>query len=104
MNPTASSDISPLSLHDALPISQELELHLHAVLTLEVDRVEMEHEGRLVVAVDDVTPARGGDRLPLPVELDVGDRKSTRLNSSHGYISYAVLCLNKKSNLILAAS
>src|SRR2546429_3553645 len=32
---------------------------------------------------------RGG-RLPLP------DRKSTRLNSSHGYISYAVFCLKKK--------
>src|SRR2546429_3191099 len=27
------------------------------------------------------------------------DRKSTRLNSSHGYISYAVFCLNKKKNL-----
>src|SRR2546429_3590145 len=27
---------------------------------------------------------------------DVGDRKSTRLNSSHGYISYAVFCLKKK--------
>src|SRR3989449_1546352 len=26
----------------------------------------------------------------------VGDRKSTRLNSSHGYISYAVFCLKKK--------
>src|SRR2546429_6567231 len=26
-----------------------------------------------------------------------GDRKSTRLNSSHGYISYAVFCLNKKT-------
>src|SRR2546429_7072765 len=30
----------------------------------------------------------------LPVE---GDRKSTRLNSSHGYISYAVFCLKKKN-------
>src|SRR5687768_17676024 len=30
---------------------------------------------------------------PVPVELD---RKSTRLNSSHGYISYAVFCLKKK--------
>src|SRR2546422_5771151 len=30
-----------------------------------------------------------------------GDRKSTRLNSSHGYISYAVFCLKKKSNLQL---
>src|SRR5687768_17923345 len=28
------------------------------------------------------------------------DRKSTRLNSSHGYISYAVFCLKKKKNLI----
>src|SRR2546422_3052603 len=28
----------------------------------------------------------------------VGDRKSTRLNSSHGYISYAVFCLKKKTN------
>src|SRR5687768_17988351 len=28
--------------------------------------------------------------------LEVGDRKSTRLNSSHGYISYAVFCLKKK--------
>src|SRR2546422_1337335 len=30
--------------------------------------------------------------------VDRGDRKSTRLNSSHGYISYAVFCLKKKKN------
>src|SRR2546422_1547690 len=30
----------------------------------------------------------------------IGDRKSTRLNSSHGYISYAVFCLKKKKNTI----
>src|SRR2546422_2081866 len=30
--------------------------------------------------------------------LCVADRKSTRLNSSHGYISYAVFCLKKKNN------
>src|SRR5687768_18221503 len=30
--------------------------------------------------------------------LGVGDRKSTRLNSSHGYISYAVFCLKKKKH------
>src|SRR2546422_8229955 len=29
-------------------------------------------------------------------EANLGDRKSTRLNSSHGYISYAVFCLKKK--------
>src|SRR5205809_3369308 len=33
-------------------------------------------------------------RVPLASRL--GDRKSTRLNSSHGYISYAVFCLKKK--------
>src|SRR2546422_8519055 len=33
----------------------------------------------------------------------VGDRKSTRLNSSHGYISYAVFCLKKKKSVITAA-
>src|SRR2546422_7373488 len=32
-----------------------------------------------------------------------GDRKSTRLNSSHGYISYAVFCLKKKKNTTNAA-
>src|SRR5687768_17960193 len=31
-----------------------------------------------------------------PSETEVADRKSTRLNSSHGYISYAVFCLKKK--------
>src|SRR5256884_1268732 len=43
-------------------------------------------------------------RLPLAVKVEGGtvratmvDRKSTRLNSSHGYISYAVFCLKKKS-------
>src|SRR2546422_6574203 len=32
----------------------------------------------------------------------IRDRKSTRLNSSHGYISYAVFCLKKKKNMIVA--
>src|SRR2546422_8223987 len=38
--------------------------------------------------------ARGIDRK----KLRSSDRKSTRLNSSHGYISYAVFCLKKKKN------
>src|SRR2546422_4522749 len=38
-----------------------------------------------------------GKRCSVELELVVGrDRKSTRLNSSHGYISYAVFCLKKK--------
>src|ERR1041385_9414765 len=48
----------------------------------------------------------GDHRIPTPRARFVGavrdiyarlDRKSTRLNSSHGYISYAVFCLKKKS-------
>src|SRR2546429_2707268 len=39
---------------------------------------------------------RGGDFSALPNTLTDPDRKSTRLNSSHGYISYAVFCLKKK--------
>src|SRR3989449_5511457 len=34
----------------------------------------------------------------IALHLSEGDRKSTRLNSSHGYISYAVFCLKKKTN------
>src|SRR3989449_4291994 len=34
---------------------------------------------------------------PSPRQADLIDRKSTRLNSSHGYISYAVFCLKKKN-------
>src|SRR2546422_7658165 len=43
----------------------------------------------------------GWDCHGLPIEHQVDkelDRKSTRLNSSHGYISYAVFCLKKKNN------
>src|SRR5438128_8513067 len=36
------------------------------------------------------------ERRAVAVHLQVGDRKSTRLNSSHGSISYAVFCLKKK--------
>src|SRR2546422_6415297 len=35
------------------------------------------------------------------VSATLSDRKSTRLNSSHGYISYAVFCLKKKNNTAL---
>src|SRR2546426_2507012 len=40
--------------------------------------------------------ARPGQQEPRPPELRVRDRKSTRLNSSHLVISYAVFCLKKK--------
>src|SRR2546422_3839736 len=50
---------------------------------------------------------KGGDESVSRMVIDIGgsaelandtDRKSTRLNSSHGYISYAVFCLKKKKN------
>src|SRR2546429_8236685 len=74
-NDTATTEIYTLSLHDALPISKH--------------------------------PRRGYARpralsLGDPVRarlLDPRDRKSTRLNSSHGYISYAVFCLKKKKTV-----
>src|SRR5687768_18166701 len=56
---------------------------------------------RLVPAAAPPGPTEGA-LLPLVEDLvdggddEEGDRKSTRLNSSHGYISYAVFCLKKK--------
>src|SRR2546422_4118242 len=48
------------------------------------------------------TPSVPPPSPPAPKEL--ADRKSTRLNSSHGYISYAVFCLKKKKNNILSSN
>src|SRR3989449_8253467 len=41
-----------------------------------------------------------GALTPSSGSIRFGDRKSTRLNSSHGYISYAVFCLKKKKKYI----
>src|SRR2546422_4485259 len=54
----------------------------------------------VVDVVGDHADAHGRGRDRLPGE----DRKSTRLNSSHGYISYAVFCLKKKKNPTALAS
>src|SRR2546422_6212638 len=74
-NDTATTEIYTLSLHDALPILFVEDARPQRAVT---DRGERE-------------PRHAGDR-----ERSLGDRKSTRLNSSHGYISYAVFCLKKK--------
>src|SRR3712207_8751622 len=98
-NDTATTEIYTLSLHDALPISQG----------------QNEVAGRDVDRLSDA-PGLPGDRHlthrhlmligPLAKRLerliDVAariDRKSTRLNSSHANISYAVFCLKKKNNI-----
>src|SRR2546422_11645166 len=76
-NDTATTEIYTLSLHDALPIFQQgAKPALSAADVLE----------ELGIPVPD-SPGHVGRRQ---------DRKSTRLNSSHGYISYAVFCLKKK--------
>src|SRR5687768_18249183 len=63
---------------------------------LRIDRLELPHR-RDGLERGLLGPRRhlGHDRAVL---LQTQDRKSTRLNSSHGYISYAVFCLKKKNN------
>src|SRR2546430_13738342 len=86
-NDTATTEIYTLSLHDALPISA-----LPRVLQRPA-HVQGGRAPRPRVAVGDDAPALGA-RDP---HRDRGDRKSTRLNSSHSQISYAVFCLKKKN-------
>src|SRR2546422_1409863 len=57
--------------------------------------------GALVLSRPTIRPTRRElALLVLAGVLWFGDRKSTRLNSSHGYISYAVFCLKKKKNTV----
>src|SRR5688572_31536844 len=50
------------------------------------------------VVAEVVTVPAGAESADLKGKLVLGDRKSTRLNSSHSQISYAVFCLKKKKN------
>src|SRR3712207_9111072 len=77
-NDTATTEIYTLSLHDALPISEE---HGGAGQPYEVYLQVLEELSRAWLAVG--------------LGVSVQDRKSTRLNSSHANISYAVFCLKK---------
>src|SRR2546426_12575084 len=84
-NDTATTEIYTLSLHDALPISV---LFLAAVALLgQLPEVLLWR----LVADRDVDLALSKHKVG-----DLVDRKSTRLNSSHLVISYAVFCLKKK--------
>src|SRR2546427_6169819 len=85
-NDTATTEIYTLSLHDALPISQRDE----AVGEAERAAAEYERAQRGEALMRE--PSRPEARRP---DLD---RKSTRLNSSHSQISYAVFCLKKKNS------
>src|SRR5438034_11138649 len=77
-NDSATTDIYTLSLHDALPIWSGVDGERRAPLDVtDLDTVARDRDP--------------GNRLNFG-----GDRKSTRLNSSHTVISYAVFCLKKK--------
>src|SRR5207244_11233219 len=74
----APPDLSTLSLHDALPIYNPAKTSASA----EPRRIR-----------------RRKNIAPSPASVTIArDRKSTRLNSSHQIISYAVFCLKKKNN------
>src|SRR5437763_3127572 len=83
---TAPTEISTLSLHDALPIFVPLDelVRRNFQRPLRGVFIQQEHEGSLLE-----TNSRDSSGNIL-------DRKSTRLNSSHRCISYAVFCLKKK--------
>src|SRR5256885_16666217 len=88
-NDTATTEIYTLSLHDALPICGRT-----------ASRSERPPPGCRRRA-----PRRsaGPERL-RSLDGDCPDRKSTRLNSSHLVISYAVFCLKKKKKQIVNAT
>src|SRR5206468_5655067 len=76
-----------------MTISSELELRPFVLLRL--------GERRFAVAADDTAELVSPSRVfsfPHRTPGIEGDRKSTRLNSSHDQISYAVFCLKKKTN------
>src|SRR5688572_31620602 len=92
-NDPATTEIYTLSLHDALPI----------LFPRGLSRSSCDHRARS--RVDGVAVRyRSNSGLPAGPRVDlqrsrqaiVQDRKSTRLNSSHSQISYAVFCLKKK--------
>src|SRR5207253_5430719 len=90
--PTHSSLAFSLSLHDALPISDVL----HSILEAAVADTVGQAHAPFVVA-DEPGEARQPLAEPPVARLLPLDRKSTRLNSSHVAISYAVFCLKKKN-------
>src|SRR5256885_3497249 len=86
-NDTATTEIYTLSLHDALPISR---VSVRAPVEGDRARRGLSRVARQSPALE---PRRGAAAV---------DRKSTRLNSSHLVISYAVFCLKKKKIKVLA--
>src|SRR3712207_6888930 len=102
-NDTATTEIYTLSLHDALPIWRDVRRDqlvrgdpMGDLRAIDPRAVELlDHRAQRLHAVGHPVPL---DRQAVvgPVDEPV-DRKSTRLNSSHANISYAVFCLKKKT-------
>src|SRR5690349_23187251 len=96
-NDPATTLIYTLSLHDALPISVVAHARQHGGGILRAPATAREQ-------VEHFAPRAGLGcaLLWLLVQSEAElDRKSTRLNSSHVEISYAVFCLKKKKNIVL---
>src|SRR2546429_9592215 len=93
-NDTATTEIYTLSPHDALPIYPRRDSETLAEMLLAVLAAELFINAR-------ESRELSLERLKVAWRDLVGrvDRKSTRLNSSHGYISYAVFCLKKTNQL-----
>src|SRR3712207_6950441 len=92
-NDTATTEIYTLSLHDALPIL--LQRRQPRTLLFDVSKASA---GCFVLAPDCAPSFRA--RGVFLFALRPLDRKSTRLNSSHANISYAVFCLKKNKQHI----
>src|SRR5207302_10147291 len=92
--------IDTLSLPDALPIGGGDVAGEHSVIFAGADeRVELTHKptDRMIFARGALKAALWARGKPPGLYDMLADRKSTRLNSSHVKISYAVFCLKKKT-------
>src|SRR5690606_42139048 len=92
---TAPTAIYTLSLHDALPISQPQPAPVAlADMLVAQQRLDLvAQQGTVGEVLDEMAQPRHRE---LDLDRVDEDRKSTRLNSSHVKISYAVFCLKKK--------
>src|SRR5690606_41748868 len=99
---TSPTQLLPLPLHDALPISNSIDF-------TKLDPSDLDDPSLTGYLANNIQPAasfgmvlRSTSGLNFGINPDVDrstipkDRKSTRLNSSHVKISYAVFCLKKK--------
>src|SRR5437879_6628986 len=86
------SELYTLSLHDALPIFPSTPFAVDAWAGINPPASQEKISIKTPTAVEEVTPVKERERP--------SDRKSTRLNSSHRCISYAVFCLKKKKKNI----